>query len=188
MLYRLSLTDDPAWDRAEIRHTVDLIAALETAAAKFAAASHDAGLESDGPDGGDMFSKGASALCATVPIWRAALEQCGAFPASGASASASSNAGAGPGPGAATSAAAAGGGGSSGGNGGYNGSGGAVTAAIGGSAGTAENEMGDVAGVYDVNPGMADMQTFDLMQEYLMMDFVDDAWPSNLFTWQSPQQ
>ena len=53
----------------------------------------------------------------------------------------------------------------------------------------AGNEMNEAAGVYDVNPaGYADMQTFDLMQEYLMMDFVDDTWPSNLFNWQSPQQ
>ena len=64
MLYRLSLTEDPVWDRAAIRHVVDLLAVLEAAVARFGAVARDAGLASDGPDGGDLFTKGAGALSA----------------------------------------------------------------------------------------------------------------------------
>ncbi|RYP48093.1 hypothetical protein DL768_005946 [Monosporascus sp. mg162] len=79
-LYRLSLTDDPAWDRAAVCHAVDLIAALETGAARFAGVARAAGFEGDGSDGGDMFTRAAHALQVTIPNWRAKLEQAGAIP------------------------------------------------------------------------------------------------------------
>ena len=183
MLYRLSLTDDPAWDRATIRQTVDLIAVLEKVAGRFAAVAHNAGLKSDGPDGGDMFTKGANALYATIPAWKASLEQCGAIPASETSAPTST---AGTGTANASTPANAN-------SGGDNGAGSAAAAAIAStgngvnSVGVAGNEIGDTStNVYDIQTGFADTGTFDYMQEYLMMDFVDDTWPTNMLTWQSP--
>ncbi|RYP07563.1 hypothetical protein DL764_002418 [Monosporascus ibericus] len=80
VLYRLSLTDDPAWDRAAVRHTVDLIATLETSAARFAGVARAAGFEGEGPGGADTFTRAAHALQATIPNWRAKLEQAGAIP------------------------------------------------------------------------------------------------------------
>ncbi|RYP22616.1 hypothetical protein DL767_009012 [Monosporascus sp. MG133] len=80
ILYRLSVTEDPAWDRAAVRHSVDLIATLETGAARFAGVARAAGFEGDGSDGGDTFTRAAHALQATIPNWRAKLEQAGAIP------------------------------------------------------------------------------------------------------------
>ncbi|RYP60922.1 hypothetical protein DL771_010331 [Monosporascus sp. 5C6A] len=80
ILYRLSLMDDPAWDRAAVHHAVDLIATLETAAARFAGVAPAAGFEGDGSDGDDGFTRAAHALQATIPSWRAKLEQAGAIP------------------------------------------------------------------------------------------------------------
>ncbi|RYO76008.1 hypothetical protein DL763_010830 [Monosporascus cannonballus] len=80
ILYRLSLTDDPAWDRAAVRHAVDLIATLETGASRFASVAHAAGFEGDGSDGGDTFTRAAHTLQATIPNWRAKPEQAGAIP------------------------------------------------------------------------------------------------------------
>lgn len=183
MLYRLSLTDDPGWDRATIRQTVDLIAVLEKAAGRFAAVARDVGLKSDGPDGGDMFTKGANALYSTIPAWKASLEQCGAIPPSDSSAS---TAGAGT-----TTAPASGSANSGGDNGNGSSTATAITSTGNGvnSVGGTGNEIGDTsagAGVYDMQTGFGDTQTFDYMQEYLMMDFVDDTWPTNMLTWQSP--
>ncbi|RYP22129.1 hypothetical protein DL765_001888 [Monosporascus sp. GIB2] len=81
ILYRLSLTDDPTWDRAAVRHAVDLIATLEKGAARFASVARAAGFEGDGSDGGDIFTRVAHALQITIPNWRAKLEQAGAIPA-----------------------------------------------------------------------------------------------------------
>ncbi|RYP72360.1 hypothetical protein DL769_004469 [Monosporascus sp. CRB-8-3] len=80
ILYHLSLTDDPAWDRTAVRHAVDLIATLETGASRFAGVARAAGFEGDGSDGCDYFTRAAHALQATIPNWRAKLEQAGAIP------------------------------------------------------------------------------------------------------------
>lgn len=74
ILYRLSLTDDPAWDRAAIGSSVDLLAAVERAADLYAAVPGATGLETDGSD---MYSRTCGALRGTLPIWRKALEEAG---------------------------------------------------------------------------------------------------------------
>lgn len=173
ILYRLSLTDDPAWDRAAIRHTVDLIAALAEGEARFAAVAQAAGLESDGPDGGDMYTKGASALRATIPIWRASLEHVGAIPPSTtASAGASgiiNDSGAGSGDNSAS------------GTGGSNTR--AATTDIEGPSDTAMGHVG-VGAIGDMNS--IELPSADMMQDFMMMDFADDPWITDFFTWESP--
>lgn len=74
MLYRLALADDPAWDRAAVTGSVDVLATVERYADLYGAVPGTIGLETDG---GDMYSRCAGVLRATVPIWRKALEEAG---------------------------------------------------------------------------------------------------------------
>ncbi|OLN81035.1 hypothetical protein CCHL11_09422 [Colletotrichum chlorophyti] len=46
-LYRLSILDDPVWDRASVRSTIDLLATLDAVALRFQRACAEAGLEVD---------------------------------------------------------------------------------------------------------------------------------------------
>lgn len=79
IFYRLSLTDDRAWDRATVSRTIDLLGALDRGAAMYEAVPIAAGLETDGSD---IFTKGGNALRAAIPIWRRVLEESGAIPRS----------------------------------------------------------------------------------------------------------
>lgn len=187
ILYRLSLTDDPAWDRAAIRHTVDLVGALAEGEARFAAVARAAGLESDGPDGGDMYTKGANALRATIPIWRASLEHVGAIPPSTTTASAGGASGASGivnnGINGDNSSSGVGGGVGGGGGGGVHSR--AATTDI---EGPVDATMGDagVGVIADMNS--VELPSADIMQDFMMMDFVDDPWITDFFTWESPMR
>ncbi len=191
ILYRLSLTDDPAWDRAAVRQSVDLLATLEEAAARFAGVVRAASLSSDGPDGGDMYTKGAAALRATIPIWRSSLEHVGAIPPGSSSCSSSSsssstaastaaaendsNAAAAAAAAAATATATAvdGGGGGGGCGGGSSGNDEAASANV---------ESGAYADMVEVvNGGEFQLNSLDLLQDF--PDFADDPWITDFFTW-----
>ena len=74
ILYRLALMDDPAWERAAVLASVDVLASMERLADIYAAVPGAIGLETDGTD---MYSRVASVMRATVPIWRKALEEAG---------------------------------------------------------------------------------------------------------------
>ncbi|KAI1080844.1 hypothetical protein F5B20DRAFT_539175 [Whalleya microplaca] len=81
VLYRLLLADDPDWDRAIVRDTVDLLDIMERGAASYEQVAELYGIESDGPGEGeeclDFYTKCANALRATIPIWGATLDQLG---------------------------------------------------------------------------------------------------------------
>ncbi|KAI2602463.1 hypothetical protein GGR54DRAFT_645021 [Hypoxylon sp. NC1633] len=76
-LYRLMVVDDPEWDRAIVRNSIDLMGAMEQAANKYTQVPPVCGVEptGDDPEHMDYFTKAANALRATVPMWSATLEQ-----------------------------------------------------------------------------------------------------------------
>ncbi|KAK6075904.1 heterokaryon incompatibility protein [Seiridium cupressi] len=87
VVYRLSLLDDPGWDRSMVRQTADIIYYLEKVALNMDQA-HDVGDYSiNGTD--SLFTKAAASLRMTIPTWTANLEQVGAFTAAQISNSAS---------------------------------------------------------------------------------------------------
>ncbi|KAK9769016.1 putative Heterokaryon incompatibility protein-domain-containing protein [Seiridium cardinale] len=87
VIYRLSLLDDPGWDRSMARQTADIIYYLEKVASNMDQA-HDVGDYSiNGTD--SLFKKAAASLRMTIPTWTANLEQVGAFTAAQISNSAS---------------------------------------------------------------------------------------------------
>lgn len=69
--------EDPAWDRATVHNTVDLLQVLERGAERLASVPAAVGLKSLG---GDMFTKSSVTLRTSIPIWRRALEHAGAIP------------------------------------------------------------------------------------------------------------
>ncbi|KAI1863722.1 uncharacterized protein JN550_009422 [Neoarthrinium moseri] len=79
-IYRLSLLDDPGWDRSAVRQFVDVLEILERAAVRMTAAHEACGYSINGSDKG-VFTRSAAALRATIPQWSAALEQVGAIAA-----------------------------------------------------------------------------------------------------------
>lgn len=88
VLYRLSLTDDPAWDRKAIYSTIDLLDTMRRAADKMLLVPSALGFDDAGDD---MFTRSSANLKATIPIWGRAMSQAGAievgFPTDEASAS-----------------------------------------------------------------------------------------------------
>ncbi|KAH8175191.1 Zn2/Cys6 DNA-binding protein [Sarocladium implicatum] len=78
ILYRLSLMDDPGWDRSAVSTSVDLLGMLERCAAMYAAMPASMGLETDGTD---VYSQAAEVFRSTIPVWRRAMEAAGAIPA-----------------------------------------------------------------------------------------------------------
>ncbi|KAI1774290.1 hypothetical protein F4818DRAFT_79026 [Hypoxylon cercidicola] len=96
-VYRLLVVDDPDWDRAIVKNSIDLMAVMEQTAANYQEVHRVCGLETtDDPETTDYYTKAANALRATIPAWMATLEQCGAGSESGPGAGAASGAGAGP--------------------------------------------------------------------------------------------
>lgn len=77
LIYRLSLLDDPGWDRAMVRQTANIVYYLEQTASRFQQA-HE--LEQYGANAADqtLFSKAYDSLKTTIPVWNASLEQVGA--------------------------------------------------------------------------------------------------------------
>jgi hypothetical protein len=78
VLYRLSLLEDPGWDRALVRQTADIIAYLERASAKTQEV-HDMGYFDFGCTATEnVFEKAAAGLRSATGIWNATLDQVGA--------------------------------------------------------------------------------------------------------------
>ncbi|KAK2612662.1 hypothetical protein QQS21_001279 [Conoideocrella luteorostrata] len=77
ILYRLSLMDDPAWDRGAISNTIDLLGSLDQCASLYESVPAVMGLDTDGSD---IYTKASGILKATIPMWRRALEEAGAIP------------------------------------------------------------------------------------------------------------
>lgn len=69
-LYRLTVFEDPDWDRAAVRREADIIAILNQTADKMSKVAAAAGLTCDptAPNS-DIFSKGAATFRATASIW-----------------------------------------------------------------------------------------------------------------------
>lgn len=80
VLYRLTVLDDPGWDRSMVRQTADIIYYLEQTAIKMDQAHEIGDYSVNGADG-SLFTKACASLRATIPIWSANLGQLGAFTA-----------------------------------------------------------------------------------------------------------
>lgn len=72
ILYRLSITEDPCWDRHVARNAIDLLAVMEKAADIFSNVARERGIEMDD---GNLFVKGATALRVAIPMWRRAFAE-----------------------------------------------------------------------------------------------------------------
>ncbi|KAI5919994.1 hypothetical protein F4810DRAFT_685154 [Camillea tinctor] len=99
ILYRLLLTEDPDWDRAAVADCIDLMAAIERGASRFALVSGTYGFVSEPAPAGpsrsragddddydvsflgythlDFYTKCARTLRSTIPVWNAALARIG---------------------------------------------------------------------------------------------------------------
>lgn len=82
ILYRLAMTEDAAWDRAAVRHVVDLIEALERSADLIGSVPQRVQMQTDGSD---FFTKGAAALKCAVSTWKNAFTDMDAPSNAGAS-------------------------------------------------------------------------------------------------------
>jgi hypothetical protein len=83
ILYRLSITEDPCWDRHVARNAIDLLAVMEKAADIFSNVARERGIETDD---GNLFVKGATALRVAIPMWRRAFADSDAGAAAAAAA------------------------------------------------------------------------------------------------------
>ncbi|KAM0811493.1 hypothetical protein AB5N19_11849 [Seiridium cardinale] len=73
-LYRLTVLDEPDWDRAAVRREADIVVILEHLADKMSKVATAAGLTGDTTTPyGDMFTRGAGTLRATAAIWGSTL-------------------------------------------------------------------------------------------------------------------
>ncbi|KAF6804129.1 C6 transcription factor [Colletotrichum sojae] len=71
-LYRLSVLEDPVWDRAAVRGTIDIIATLDEVCARFMRVCAEAGLNVDVEDG-NAFTKAVKTIRGLKGTWEAAL-------------------------------------------------------------------------------------------------------------------
>ncbi|KAK2015906.1 hypothetical protein LZ32DRAFT_112731 [Colletotrichum eremochloae] len=71
-LYRLSVLEDPVWDRASVRSTIDLIATLDEVANRFMLVSDRVGLRDDTGEG-TTFEKALKTIRGLRNVWEAAL-------------------------------------------------------------------------------------------------------------------
>jgi hypothetical protein len=74
ILYRLSILEDPEWDRDVVRSTADVIWYLEQVAVKMGEVNEALRLEYIGM-GTTSFARGAEAIRATIPLWNSVLER-----------------------------------------------------------------------------------------------------------------
>jgi len=75
-LYRLSVLEEPDWDRAAVRRDIDIIAVINRLADKMSKVAEAAGLIGDpAAPCGDIFTKGSMTLRATATIWSSSLPQ-----------------------------------------------------------------------------------------------------------------
>ncbi|VUC24953.1 unnamed protein product [Clonostachys rosea] len=76
ILYRLSLMDDPSWDKKMVRKATDLLSVMETTAQRFLTTAETKRLDVDSLS---WFTKAASALRHAVSIWGKALAEENSF-------------------------------------------------------------------------------------------------------------
>ena len=77
--YRLSLFEDPAWDRHTVYRTIDLIDLLSRKEAMFRSIPTAVGLKTSGKD---LYNRAGDVLKPTIAVWRKNLEEAGAIPTS----------------------------------------------------------------------------------------------------------
>ncbi|KAI0123609.1 hypothetical protein BJ170DRAFT_639781 [Xylariales sp. AK1849] len=75
MLYRLSMLDEPDWDRAAVRRSADIVAVLHEAGDKLGQVGAAAHIVHDG--GLDIFTRGEQTMRTTAALWGASLAQTG---------------------------------------------------------------------------------------------------------------
>ncbi|OQE43560.1 hypothetical protein PENCOP_c003G00796 [Penicillium coprophilum] len=74
ILYRLSLMEDPSWNRGDIPHVIDVLRSIEQCASLYESVSSAIGMETDGSD---MYTQAAEILRATKALWRRKFEEAG---------------------------------------------------------------------------------------------------------------
>ena len=89
LLYRLSLMDDPAWDRMAVYNIVDILDSLERRSVQFESVPAAVGLETSGDN---IFSVSAGVMRGARSAWRGPLEEAGAIPTLSATTSTSDTA------------------------------------------------------------------------------------------------
>lgn len=72
LLYQLSLLEDPGWDRAWVRETIDVVNCIDQAAERLEVASDIAGSVDNG-SAQHFYFQTAVGLRISIPAWRAAL-------------------------------------------------------------------------------------------------------------------
>jgi hypothetical protein len=72
-MHRMSCLQNPGWDRASIRDTIDVLDYLEQAAVRMEQAYEDWKLDGTEEET-TVFFKGAQILRSALPIWAASLE------------------------------------------------------------------------------------------------------------------
>jgi len=78
-LYRLSVIDEPDWDRVLVRDTVDLMDVMDRLIQRFARVSADASLISDRPDGQDPYAAVIKSIRTIKVAWEATVRQAGSM-------------------------------------------------------------------------------------------------------------
>lgn len=76
ILYRLSLMNDPSWDKRTVRDAIDLLGVMEATAQRFLATAESKRLDIDSVS---WFTKAASALRHAASIWGKALADDSSF-------------------------------------------------------------------------------------------------------------
>lgn len=71
VLYRLSILEDPAWDRGAVRQTADVLDYLARAVARIEVACKEL---IPGSTQRILFTRGLESLSFAIPIWKAAIE------------------------------------------------------------------------------------------------------------------
>lgn len=71
-LYRLSVLEDPVWDRASVRSTIDLIATLDEIGDRFMRVCSEAGLNVDVEEG-NAFAKAVKTIKGLKGTWEASM-------------------------------------------------------------------------------------------------------------------
>ena len=77
ILYRLSLVEDPSWNRGDIPHIVDVLRSLEQCASLYGSVPAAIGMDTDGSD---MYTQAAEILRVTIALWRRKFEEAGVIP------------------------------------------------------------------------------------------------------------
>ncbi|KAJ5822783.1 hypothetical protein N7447_005123 [Penicillium robsamsonii] len=77
ILYRLSLMEDPSWNRGDIPHIIDVLRSIERCASLYASVPMAIGMDTDGSD---MYTQSGEILRATEALWRRKFEEAGLIP------------------------------------------------------------------------------------------------------------